>query len=82
MVAVAINVRRIFILLGTTLALTLWTTWYSMFISEVFWVSEGAIFLFAIGATIIAGGGLWYAIKMKRVSTLQSQPILPHRDFS
>lgn len=81
-VAVAINVRRIFILPGITLLLSLWTTWYSLFVIDFFRYSRLTVFLWGVGATIIVAGGLWYAIKMKRVTTLQSHPILFHREFS
>lgn len=70
MVAVAINVRRIFILLGTTLLLTIWTSGYSILFREYYWDYWFPGLVWLGGSALIVGGGLWCAVKMKRVTAL------------
>ncbi len=70
MVAVAVNVRRIFILIATTLLMTLWTTLYSVFWSDLFYRSWLFVGGWALGAAIIVAIGLWYSVTKKRVTSL------------
>ncbi len=72
MAAVAINVRRIFILLGITVLLTLgsiWLnainiTWHSIDANRIAYVAWGVF------GTIVVAVGLWYAVKRKRITGL------------
>ncbi len=70
MVAVAVNVRRIFILIGTTLVLTLWTTVFTVFVGDSDGLSLSWFTLFGVISAAIVIAGLWYAITVKRVTTL------------
>ena len=73
MVAVAINVRRIFILLGLTVFLTLGSTVLSLIVANLDFSFDGvraAITIWGTLATIVTGAGLWYAVKIKRVTQL------------
>ena len=71
MAAIAINVRRIFILLGVTLLITLGSTVLSLVVSTLGFNLESArvaVYVWGTFAVIVVVAGLWYAIKVKRIT--------------
>jgi hypothetical protein len=73
MIAVAINVRRVSILLGIFVFLTLGSTVLSLLIANIgfdFDTAKMAITIWGVIATIVTAAGLWYAVNVKRVTVL------------
>jgi len=73
MVAVAVNVRRIFILLAITIFLTLGTTVLGLLITNLGFDFDGAktaSTIWMVIAVIFTAAALWYSVKIKRVTKL------------